>query len=345
MTPITMTSRARVLAALNGQPVDRVPVFPLVMSMPADRAGLTYRAYATQGQALAEAQLRFQQQFGIDAINAGSDAFRIAADLGGEMAYPEQTPPHLVQPLLRGADDLSLVKRPDPLAKHSRMADRVLSVAEMVKGANGQIAVVAWVDMPFAEACSACGVSEFMMMLVDDPEGAHRILRFLTEIVIEFALAQVAQGPDFLGAGDAAASLLSLPMYREFAQPYEAEVVAAMHAKHLPVKMHICGDTSRLLDALAATDADLFNFDYMTPFARAMEMSTRYGKCYKGNLDPVSEICRSTPEACSALAKARIREARGTKFMLSPGCEPPAMTPDDVFAAFCHAPIDVAAEG
>ena len=53
--------------------------------------------------------------------------------------------------------------------------------------------MLGWVDMPFAEACSLCGVQAFMMMIVDAPEAAHRLLAHLTKIVIDFALAQVEE--------------------------------------------------------------------------------------------------------------------------------------------------------
>jgi hypothetical protein len=48
-----MTRRQRFMAALGGEPLDRVPVFPLLMFLEADRAGLTYRQCATDGRALA----------------------------------------------------------------------------------------------------------------------------------------------------------------------------------------------------------------------------------------------------------------------------------------------------
>ena len=66
--------------------------------------------------------------------------------------------------------------------------------------------MVGWVDMPFAEACSLCGVTEFMTMLFDNPSLAHRILDFLTDCVIDFSLAQLEVGAPMIGAGDAAAS-------------------------------------------------------------------------------------------------------------------------------------------
>ena len=95
-----MTHRQRFMAALSGAPPDRTPVFPLLMFLAADRAGLTYHEYATDGRALAGAQLMVQERFDLDAITVCSDAFRVPADLGGDMAYPEDRTPYLRRPLV-----------------------------------------------------------------------------------------------------------------------------------------------------------------------------------------------------------------------------------------------------
>ena len=214
-----MTSKERCLAALAGKPADRVPAFPLLMFLAADRGGLTYRQFATDGQALADAQLNMYRRFGVDAITACSDAFRVAADLGAPMAFPEDKPPFAEKPFIASEADLKRLGRPDPARKGSRMADRLKAVGAMDRAVGRECLVLGWVDMPFAEACSACGVSDFMLLLVDNPPLAHRILDFLTGIVIDFALAQHAAGAPMIGAGDAAASLISPGMYREFALP------------------------------------------------------------------------------------------------------------------------------
>ena len=165
-----MTNRERFMAALNGEPLDRVPVFPLLMFLPADRAGITYRTYTSSGRALAEAQLLVQERFGLDAVTVCSDAFRITADLGADMVYPESHPPFASQPLIGPGSDLAALPATDPTDPGSRMGDRVLGVTELVRAVGGRVPVLGWVDMPFAEACSACGVSEFMLMLTDHPQ-------------------------------------------------------------------------------------------------------------------------------------------------------------------------------
>jgi len=217
------------------------------------------------------------------------------------------------------------------------MGDRVLAVAEMVKAVSGKVAVLGWIDMPFAEACSVCGLIEFMLLMTDAPTFAHQILAFLTDIVIDFALAQIEVGSDMIGAGDAAASLISPAMYAEFALPYEQQVCQAIHDADSLVKLHICGQTTHLLDRMVTSGADLFNVDHLVPLAEARDIYAAHGKCFKGNLNPVAQMMQATPEQCRELALECIAVATGAKYMLSAGCEVPAETPDEVFETFCEA--------
>jgi MtaA/CmuA family methyltransferase len=213
----------------------------------------------------------------------------------------------------------------------------------MVRAAGEECLVLGWVDHPFAEACSLCGVTQFMLLLCDDPPLAHRILAFLTDIVIDFALAQLDAGAPMIGAGDAAASLLSAPMYGEFALPYERLVFAAIHGRGGLGKLHICGNTTQLLALIPTCGADLFNVDHLVDFETARAAYGAAGLCFKGNLDPVADFLHVSPADCRKRALARLHAARGMRYMLSAGCEIPAAVPDETLRAFCAAPLEAAA--
>jgi MtaA/CmuA family methyltransferase len=331
-----MNGKQRFLNALHGESVDRVPVFPLLMFLSARHAGITYRQFATDGRAMGEAQLLMGAKFGLDAITACTDSCRVPADLGGEVAFPEEGTPYLTKPIVTDEHDLVGLKRPDPTK--GRMADRVEGVRLMAEASGDRHAVLGWVEMPYAEASSLVGVADFMMLAIEQPDLAHRLLSWLTDIEIDFAIAQIDAGADMIGAGDAAASLISPAMYREFALPYEQRVVAAIHAAGSPVKLHICGNTENHLPYMIQCDADLYNVDHMVSFTNARDAYTAVGKCFKGNLDPVEDILQATPEQCGRKARELIRAAEGARYMLSAGCEIPKNTPDEVFSAFCNAP-------
>jgi len=337
-----MTGKERCLAVLRGLTPDRTPLFPLMMFFAADRAGISYSRFSTDASALADAQLNLFENYGVDAITACSDSYRISADLGGEIVLPDgDGTPYLARPLVACQADFDRLDRhPDPLKKGSRMAQRVESVAQMVRAKGGRALVLGWVEMPFAEVCEWFGLQQTMMELFDEPELIHRALDAVTEMEIEYAAAQIAAGADMIGCGDAAASLLSPALYEEFALPYEQRVVEGVHRAGGLCKIHICGNSSHFLPKLAATGADLYNVDHMVDLAAARDVYTAAGHAFKGNVDPVNDLCSATPEHAYERARACVELCRGTPFMLSCGCEIPKDTPDEVYRAFARAVID-----
>ena len=75
-----MNSRERILAHLEGRPVDRLPLMPITMMFAAKQTGALYRDYCTDYHVLAEAQIRTAEMFGFDYVNTMSDPAREAAD-------------------------------------------------------------------------------------------------------------------------------------------------------------------------------------------------------------------------------------------------------------------------
>jgi uroporphyrinogen decarboxylase len=197
--------------------------------------------------------------------------------------------------------------------------------------------VFGWVEMPFAEACALFGVANFMLLLVDDPDFAHEILRFVTGVEMDFARAQLASGAHAIGCGDAAASMISAPLFREFALPYEREVTDAIRGAGGYSKLHMCGNSTHLLDDLASNGADIFNVDHMVDLKKAGDVYERRGLAFKGNVNPVTDLLAATPERAYEAASECVRLSRGKKFMLGAGCEIPAATADETYFAFAEA--------
>ena len=334
-----MTGRERCAAVLKGETPDRIPFFPLLMFFASDRAGVTYREYATKNEALASAQINMFDNYRVDAVTVCSDAFRLCADLGGDMAYPENQTPYCESPLVKNESDLAALKRPDPERHGSRMRDRIDAVEKISRAVGERAMVFGWVEMQFAEACNLCGVANFMMMLVDAPELAHRVLGFITDIEIEFARAQLAAGAHAIGCGDAAASMISTQHFREFALPYEQRVTDGIRDSGGYSKLHMCGNSSHILDYLAGNGADMFNVDHMVDLKRAGEVYSKNGAAFKGNVNPVTDLMSATPEHAYEAALACVEASRGKRFMLGAGCEIPAATPDEVFFEFYRAAL------
>ena len=82
-----MTSRERVLAHLEGRPVDRLPLMPITMMFACVQIGARYRDYCTDYRVLVEGQIRTAEEFGFDYVNTMSDPAREAADCGARGVF------------------------------------------------------------------------------------------------------------------------------------------------------------------------------------------------------------------------------------------------------------------
>ncbi len=76
-------------------------------------------------------------------------------------------------------------------------------------------------------------------------------------------------GADIIGVGDAAASLVGPRIYKEFVWPWEKKLVDAIHANGGKVRLHICGNTRRILSSMAELGCDIVDIDFLVPLEEA----------------------------------------------------------------------------
>ncbi len=147
----------------------------------------------------------------------------------------------------------------------------------------------------------------------------------MTAVAIAFAEAQLEAGADIIGLGDAVASLVSPAMYRQFALPYEQRIFAAVKAKGGLARLHICGNTTKILADMPGSGADLIDLDWMVDMAQAAEI---YGDqvAICGNFDPVAVMLQGSP-AQVAEATRRCAQQGGPRWFSGAGCEIPDGTP------------------
>jgi len=243
-----MTSRERVFAFLKGLPVDRLPLMPITMMFACDRIGARYRDYCTDYRVLVEGQIRTSEEFGFDYVNTMSDPAREAADCGAAVQYFDQQPVALLEDNALLADKAALagLKIPDPLAG-GRMHNAVLAVSEFKERVGREKIVEGWVEGPIAEGADLRGINTLMTDFFDDPPFVRDLFEFVVEMELRFARAQLDAGADIIGVGDAAASLVGPKVYEEMVWPFEKKLVDGIHALGGKVRLHICGNTRRLL--------------------------------------------------------------------------------------------------
>jgi uroporphyrinogen decarboxylase len=321
-----MTSLERVRRRLRGEEVDRAPNFDIYMARAAHHVGRPLREYYLDHRVLVEANLAVAEEFDLDIVQAISDPYREAADMGLEVEFPDDDIPVRRRVLLETPEDLSRLKTVDPSAGR-RMSDRLDAVRALAAEAGRERVVMGWVEGALALACDLRGDTALMMDLHDRPEWVDQLLELLVEQQIAFARAQVADGAHMIGLGDAIASLVSPKQYRRFALPYEQRTFAAVKKAGAVPRLHICGDTSHLVADMARSGADIVDLDWMVDLARAAETFGDAGPAPCGNFDPVEIMLRGTPDDVVRATRS-CAEAGGPRHFSAAGCEIPDHTPE-----------------
>lgn len=330
-----MNSRERVLAHLDGQPVDRLPLMPITMQFACKQIGARYRDYCLDYRVLVAGQLHTAERFGFDYVNTMSDPAREAVDCGAPVAYFDDQPVALLedQALLADKTKLVALKIPDPLGG-GRMHNGIQALALFKQKIGSDIILEGWVEGPVAEAADLRGLNDLMLDFDDDPVFVRDLFAFVTAMELRFAREQIHAGADIIGIGDAAASLVGPRIYEEFVFPYEQRLVEGIRALGAKVRLHICGNTSKIVAGMGRLGCDIVDLDSMSPLAAAREVMGA-NQILLGNLNPVTVLLDGTPEIVTR-GVAECHQLAGDRFIVGAGCEVPAATPDENLRALCE---------
>ena len=303
-----MTGKERILARIRGGQTDSLPLMPITMMFAADLAGVHYGDYARDHRLLADAQIAVADRFGFDHVSAISDPAREASDLGASVQWFEDQPPAIVESraLLDEKSKLAKLRLPDPQAP-GRMRDRIEAVRLLAKRAGATRLVEGWVEGPCAMSADLRGLNTLMLDFSDDPAFVEALFDFTVSMEIAFARAQVEARATLIGIGDAAASLIGPKLYMNFVLRPEQRLVSSIRALGVPVRLHICGNTRRIVEGMGQTGADIIDLDYLTPLDHARK-AMKDNQVLLGNLDPCGSCgtahpTQSNPRSASAIAR------------------------------------------
>jgi uroporphyrinogen decarboxylase len=126
-------------------------------------------------------------------------------------------------------------------------------------------------------------------MLYGEPALLHRLLETLADATSRYLVAQAEAGAGAVQLFDTWAGILAPREYREFALPYAARSLEAVHELGTPTILYVNG-SGHLLDAMAESGASALSVDWRVPLP---EVRRRLGPgiALQGNLDPAA-LCQ-----------------------------------------------------
>jgi MtaA/CmuA family methyltransferase len=321
-----MNSLERLQKRLRGETVDRPPNLDILMTRAAHHIGKPLSAYYLDHRVLVAANLATYEDYTLDIVQAISDPFREAVDFGLEVEFPADNLPVNRVPLLSKPADIKKLTPPDP-ATSPRMIDRLEAIRLFREKVGGEVPIMGWVEGALAEAADLRGVYLTMTDLIRRPEWLMELLEICAQVEIAFASEQIKAGADIIGLGDAIASQISPPMYRKFALSFEKRIFARAHEMGALARLHICGNTSHILQDMLESGADIIDLDWMVDMQSAVgRFADRVAFC--GNFDPVAVMLQGTPVKVAEATRYCMRVG-GRNSLSAAGCEIPDRTPDE----------------
>ena len=335
-----LTPRERFgLLVIDEQP-DRCNIIPLVTSHAARVKGMKLRDYYTNGEAMARAQITAYELYGYDAISIFSEVGIIAEAMGSEFAYPDEDLPILKTPALSKTD---IEEVPIPKTIKAGRLSLYIEAIEYAYGALGdKVPILAYVPAPFTTGMMLSDPNDFLLKTIRDAPHIIRVMEKSLAAAIEFCYNIIdAGGLPIIVDPLASSSVISPKAYKKFALPYERRLIDFLHRYDLDVILHICGETTPILDLLPETNADLISLDRVS-LVKAVDKLSKKMRII-GNFD-TSNLAFSEPTVVSQAVTQMIDIGRNAPkgYVVSTGCEVPIQTPIENVMAFMKAAREVA---
>ena len=161
---------------------------------------------------------------------------------------------------------------------------------------------------PLVTAGWLMGITDLMMSIVLAPDKVHRFLDTLTTTIIAWLHAQLdlLHEPEGILLLDDIVGMVSLPHYREFAEPYLQRIFDEFDG--LIRIYHNDTPCDHLHQALAEAHFDVFNFSHKSDIA-AVKAAMGYRVALMGNVAPLDLGVRGSPDEVEAAARACIDAA------------------------------------
>jgi len=325
----------RIQAVFDGEWPDKVPVMLHNFMMAAREAGYSMAEYRSDPEKIARAFIQSVETYEYDGILVDIDTVTLAGAVGVPVDFPEYEPARSNR---GNITSLEMVRDLEPvdIIEYEYVRNLLEAVRLIKKYFGDEVFLRGNCDQdPFSLASMMRSPQEWMMDLYDTE---HRdlvfgLLEHCTDVTKQFIRLMSETGAHMVSNGDSPAGpeLISPQMYEEFALPYEKRVVEEAHRLGLPYGLHICGDTSLIIQKMLETGTDAVELDYKTDSELAHSVC-RDRVVFIGNIDPSGVIALGTAETVQSAVR-NLLEIYGDspRFILNAGCAiPPTTRPENI---------------
>ena len=314
-----MTKRQRVMAALRGQPVDRIPL------------AFWLHNFNTENSArgLADETLRLARTFDWDFLKPQSRA-QCFAEMWGLTYRPSRetaTPCTVTHTPVVDAEDLARLPVADP--REGALGEQ-LEALRLIRAAVGPDVPIIWtVFAPpmILPMLTRGGREQALGLLRDAPRESARAFDVMAETLAEYARLCLSEGADglFYATNVATRALMSAEECRRWQRRWDLRILRS--AERAPFNLlHVCGAGIHV-DEFADYPVTALSFAAVPGNPTLAAAHARTGRAIVGGLPAKPEIAGMTEATLVARAGAATREMGGRWLLLGPDCSVNPDTP------------------
>jgi len=320
-----MTKRERVMAALRGAPVDRVPVSLWLHNF----------AFENSAAALAAETLRLARRFDWDFLKPQSRA-QCFAEMWGLRYTPSReraTPYTVTRAPVATAADLARFEPADP--RTGALAEQLEALRAIRKAVGSETPIIWTVFSPLMVLPFLLpeGRPMAVTLMRSEPAAVEHALTAMAETLAAYARAAVAEGADglFYATNMATTEISTAAECRRFQRPYDRKILAEVESAPFNL-LHVCG-SGILFDEFVDYPATALSWATVPGNPSLSEAHRRTGRAVVGGLPAKPFIKGLAPAEVEARGRAAIAEMSGRSLLLGPDCSIDPDTPEPVMDA------------
>jgi len=332
----TMTSMERVLTTLSHQEPDRVPLFLLATMHGAKELGLSIREYFSNGENVAEGQIRLNKKYKTDCFYPFFYAPLEVEAFGAEVIYTEDGPPNSGMPFIRDIEKIESLEAPK--VKDAKVLHKVLkSIGILKETTKDQTPIIGVVMSPFSLPVLQLGFEKYLDIMHFRKDLFDRLMQVNQEFCVDWANSQLAAGATAICYFDPLSSPTIVPreMYIKTGFEVAKQTIARIKG---PTATHFAsGNCLSIADLVPQTGTAVVGVSTQEDIG-LLKQAYKNKLTLLGNLNGI-EMRRWTPEEATDIVRDMIQKAApGGGFILSDNHgEIPFQVSDEVLFAISDA--------
>jgi len=320
-----MTLKERLLNALEGKKVDKVPVCSVTQTGIVelmDEVGAAWPEAHSDSEKMAKLAIANYELSGLEAVRVPYCLTVLAEAMGCEvnMGTKNRQPSVTAHPYPK---DLEGMEMPENLLDKGRI-QAVLGAIKIIREKVGSdVPVIGGMEGPVTLASDLASVKSFMKWSLKKPELLEQVLDFATEATITYANSMVDAGADIIAIADPVASpdLMSPDSFKTMLQSRLQKFSSSVNSVTV---LHVCGNVNPILDYMADCGFEGLSVEEKIGSAKKAKEILGGRARLVGNISSPFTLLPGPVDKIKAEAKQAIADGVD---VLAPGCGIAPMTP------------------